>query len=75
MVFIISRAMCKQPSVRKYIDAYPGCVGCPVVKYCGTMIQSTRLCRSYGQQKIVVDEPEDEYIPEDLIGDYDDAMG
>ena len=29
-----------------YLDKYPHCVGCPVSKYCGTMVQSTRLCRS-----------------------------
>lgn len=31
---------------KRYIDVY-GCEACPVSKYCGTMIQSTRLCRSY----------------------------
>lgn len=30
-----------------YLDKYPHCNGCPVSKYCGTMIQSTKLCRSY----------------------------
>lgn len=29
-----------------YLEKYPSCVGCPVAKYCGTMIQSTRLCHS-----------------------------
>lgn len=31
----------------KYLDKYPDCLGCPVRKYCGTMIASTRLCNSY----------------------------
>ena len=30
-----------------YLDKYPGCIGCPVIKYCGTMVSSTRLCHSY----------------------------
>lgn len=30
-----------------YLDKYPECVGCPVSKYCGTMIGSMRLCDSY----------------------------
>ena len=31
----------------KYLDKYPNCIGCPVAQYCGTMIQSTKLCNSY----------------------------
>ena len=31
----------------KYIDKYPHCNGCPVEKYCGTMVSCTRLCNSY----------------------------
>ena len=31
----------------KYLDKYSNCKGCPVVQYCGTMIQSTKLCNSY----------------------------
>ena len=31
----------------RYIDKYPGCRGCPVIKYCGTMVGSIRLCNSY----------------------------
>lgn len=30
-----------------YLDVYKNCRRCPVEKYCGTMVQSTRLCRSY----------------------------
>ena len=30
-----------------YRDVYPNCIGCPVEKYCGTAIASTRLCNSY----------------------------
>lgn len=33
-----------------YLDHYPNCVGCPVSKYCGTMVQSTRLCKSYQER-------------------------
>ena len=35
----------------RYIDKYPGCKGCPVQKYCGTMIGSIRLCNSYDSNK------------------------
>ena len=31
----------------KYLDKYSNCKGCPVVQYCGTIIQSTKLCNSY----------------------------
>lgn len=31
----------------RYIDKYPGCKGCPVEQYCGTMVSSIRLCESY----------------------------
>lgn len=31
----------------KYLDVYPHCKGCPIAQYCGTMIQSTKLCNSY----------------------------
>ena len=30
-----------------YLDKYPNCNGCPVEKYCGTMVSSVRLCHSY----------------------------
>lgn len=73
MVSIISRIMCKRPT--RYIDIYKDCEGCPVYKYCGTMVGSIRLCNSYGKKEISVEEPDEQYIPEDLIGDYDDAMG
>lgn len=36
----------------KYIDVYKGCIGCPVSKYCGTMISSIRLCYSYNEPSI-----------------------
>ena len=29
-----------------YLDKYPDCAGCPVSKYCGTMVSSIRLCHS-----------------------------
>ena len=31
----------------RYLDKYPDCVGCPVNKFCGTMVSSRRLCNSY----------------------------
>lgn len=31
-----------------YKDKYPDCIGCPVDKYCGTMVSSHRYCNSYG---------------------------
>lgn len=31
----------------RYLDVYKDCVGCPVKKYCGTMIGSIKLCNSY----------------------------
>ena len=34
-----------------YLDKYPSCIGCPVSKYCGTMVSSIRLCNSYEQNK------------------------
>ena len=30
-----------------YLDKYPNCNGCPVEKYCGTVVSSIRLCHSY----------------------------
>lgn len=30
-----------------FIDKYPNCKDCPVLKYCGTMVSSIRLCNSY----------------------------
>ena len=38
-------------NMEKYLDHYPQCMGCPVKKYCGTMIASTRLCNSYQDEK------------------------
>lgn len=32
-----------------YLDHYPGCLGCPVGKYCGTVVGSIRLCHSYNE--------------------------
>ena len=26
------------------LDKYPNCIGCPVFKYCGTVVASTLLC-------------------------------
>lgn len=33
-----------------YLDHYPECSGCPVAKYCGTAVQSLRLCNSYNDK-------------------------
>lgn len=35
-----------------YLDVYKSCEKCSVRQYCGTMIQSTRLCNSYPQYKL-----------------------
>lgn len=29
-----------------YIDKYPRCIDCPVEKYCGTVVATTKLCNS-----------------------------
>ena len=34
----------------RYLDKYKNCEKCPVYQYCGTMIQSTRLCNSYTEE-------------------------
>ena len=34
-----------------YLDKYPNCIGCPVSKYCGTAVASTKCCRSYQEGK------------------------
>ena len=28
------------------LDKYPNCIGCPVFKYCGTIVASTTLCNT-----------------------------
>lgn len=35
----------------KFLDKYPHCRGCPVAKYCETMVASTKLCNSYELNK------------------------
>lgn len=35
-----------------YLEKYPKCTGCPVSKYCGTMISSTRLYNSYESSRL-----------------------
>lgn len=32
---------------KTFHDVYYSCKNCPVKEYCGTMIQSIRLCKSY----------------------------
>lgn len=39
-----------------YLDKYPHCKGCPVHKYCGTMVQSTRLCKSLATPEDIEEE-------------------
>lgn len=54
----------------RYIDKYPGCNGCPVIKYCGTQCMSVRLCNSY-------QEPEPEIGTKEFFDLHDcyDAIG
>jgi len=40
-----------------FIDKYPHCIGCPVYKYCGTMVATGLLCDSYDDN---IEPPEDE---------------
>ena len=35
----------------RYLDKYPNCIGCPVKKWCGTMISCIRLCKNYRENK------------------------
>ena len=34
-----------------YLDIYKGCKGCPVSKFCGTVVSCYRLCNSYEQNQ------------------------
>lgn len=64
-----------------YLDEYPHCVGCPVSRYCGTMVGSIRLCNSHREdtspQSVSHDTKEDvyepEYWPEDTPMDLGDG--
>lgn len=33
-----------------YLSKYPNCIGCPMLKYCGTVVSSTKLCNSYSEK-------------------------
>lgn len=33
-----------------YLDRYKECKYCPVIKYCGTMVSTMRLCNSYKEE-------------------------
>ena len=46
-----------------YLDKYPSCIGCPVTKYCGTMVGSIKLCNSYDGPSI---EEVDAYAEEQI---------
>lgn len=35
----------------KYLDKYPDCIGCPVSKYCGTVVSSIRICNNYTEEE------------------------
>lgn len=52
----------------KYLDKYPECVGCPVEKYCGTVVGSITLCNSYGEDSTIEDLQLKEYY-EDSVAD------
>ena len=47
-----------------YLDKYPSCIGCPVYKYCGTMISSIKLCHSCDESSI---EETDAYVKEQTV--------
>ena len=34
-----------------YLDKYKSCERCPVVKYCGTMVSTMRLCNSCKEEE------------------------
>lgn len=56
-----------------YLDKYPQCIGCPVSKYCGTMVRSTRLCKSYQPEEYEEETQEDtdKEMYEDMVAnDY-----
>lgn len=56
MVYALFRAVRKW-IIMTYLDKYPNCEGCPVYKYCGTMVGSIRLCNSYEQNNNQQHEP------------------
>lgn len=35
----------------RYLDIYPHCIGCPHISYCGTVVQSTKICNSYPENE------------------------
>lgn len=59
----------------KYLDHYPCCIGCPVEKYCGTMVDSIRLCNSYNDSctDSVGSNPEDSELSAEEYMDYNDC--
>ena len=34
-----------------YLDKYPNCIGCPVSKWCGTVVGCIKLCHSYKEDE------------------------
>ena len=65
----------------RYIDKYPNCIGCPVEKYCGTMVSSIKLCNSYTYKEEAVSTPQmanvsmvavsaKDITPKDALDDY-----
>lgn len=60
----------------KFLDKYPNCIGCPVSKYCGTMVGSIMLCNSYELNEEAKKEniPEEEVIKEVQLHEYYEDM-
>ena len=60
----------------RYIDKYPNCIGCPVEKYCGTMVSSIKLCNSYTYKEesstnvSMVAVSSKDITPKDALDDY-----
>lgn len=52
-----------------YLDVYKDCRRCPVEKYCGTMVQSTRLCRSYSDNSTQEDTDTTDTIKKKVFND------
>lgn len=48
-----------------YLDKYPGCVGCPVEVYCGTVVSCFRLCNSYDNKE------EQKDIEQDMLNEME----
>ena len=62
----------------RYIDVYPGCNGCPVEKYCGTMVGSIKLCNSYKEPSstsmLAISSKKEEPTPDEIAEYYLDLQ-